>query len=313
MPNAREYFKQAGKRKTLGKFDAETENLYSQAAALNPKYWREYLKYLSHTKPRSDELLHKYEEAIAAQKKPDAELFAAYARILNEMGNRKLALEYHACAKPALFKDYLGINMIVPNNNAGLFAELKNHEKDFEKLIMANKNSFCIVGNSADELGTDNGEKIDRHNLVIRFNNFSNDRKFLKDYGSKTDIWVRSSEGSDVINRDISPFRLIMFSGGNFIHNNKSWKLIRKYAKTKPVGFFPDHLWHELITELKAPPSAGLLALYSIHKLTGTIPATSVYGFSKKTSTRAHYFDEAKPGIRHNWAKEKEILATIIK
>ncbi len=187
---------------------------------------------------------------------------------------------------------------------------------EFAKLVGAHRNSLCIVGNSPCELGSNNGAKIDAYDLVIRFNNFSVEKPFEKDYGTKTNIWVRSSPGSDVKNRDISGFGLIMFSG-NFPHYRGQWKLHKDYAKTKQVEFFPSAIWHELIEQLQAPPSAGLLTLYTIFKQIGPIPRGNIFGFSPgqqiSEESNAHYFDAANPGIRHNWRKEQEILESISK
>jgi len=184
---------------------------------------------------------------------------------------------------------------------------------EFENLIYAHKYSFCIVGNSPAELNSGNGAKIDAHDLIIRFNNFSVQAPFDMDYGARTDIWVRSSPGSDVKNRDISAFKLIMFSG-NF--NNPRWKLLKQYLRHKPVGFFPTSYWHELAEQLKAPPSAGLLTLYTIFKIVGPLPKANIFGFSLKSqlqkSAQAHYFDAAKPETRHNWQKEQEIFETLL-
>lgn len=63
-------------------------------------------------------------------------------------------------------------------------------ESVFEKLLHGKR--IAVVGNGPQEIGRGNGEKIDVHDIVIRFNDFPTGEKFHRDYGAKTDVWVTS-------------------------------------------------------------------------------------------------------------------------
>ena len=79
----------------------------------------------------------------------------------------------------------------------------ENIEKNiFENAIKGK--TVAVIGNGPQEIGKGCGEEIDSHDIIIRFNNF-NIKGFEKDYGSKTDIWVRGFQASKYekgINRD---------------------------------------------------------------------------------------------------------------
>jgi len=61
---------------------------------------------------------------------------------------------------------------------------------------------------------------------------------------------------------------------------------------------------------LQAPPSAGILFLYTQYKLRGRIDKSSVYGFSSGSD---HYFNKkVKVNSRHNWTEEKRLIKSLL-
>ena len=52
--------------------------------------------------------------------------------------------------------------------------------------------TVAIVGNGPYEIGKKLGEEIDAHDVVVRFNNFA-EEKFAADYGVRTDIWSKAT------------------------------------------------------------------------------------------------------------------------
>ena len=94
----------------------------------------------------------------------------------------------------------LAVSMGIGNDkvdiSASAFEQLK-HSQDvrlIEKLVQGK--SVAIVGNGPSEVGKKRGAEIDAHDIVIRFNNYQIDG-YEEDYGSKTDIWIKTS-ASDV-------------------------------------------------------------------------------------------------------------------
>ncbi len=68
------------------------------------------------------------------------------------------------------------------------FETMKKNEGLFEKLV--NSSSFALVGNGPQEKGKGSGERIDSHNLVLRFNSYNLAKEYQADYGKKVDIWA---------------------------------------------------------------------------------------------------------------------------
>ncbi|MCV3376282.1 glycosyltransferase family 29 protein [Campylobacter sp. IFREMER_LSEM_CL2151] len=64
----------------------------------------------------------------------------------------------------------------------------RKNEVELRKYL--HQKRIAVVGNSPCELNKNRGEEIDSHDVVIRFNNFSSNLKFHRDYGVKTNIWV---------------------------------------------------------------------------------------------------------------------------
>lgn len=199
-----------------------------------------------------------------------------------------------------------------------LYKQVEASQKEFVRLVKEANGDVCVVGNSPIELNTGNGENIDSHNLIIRFNNYSTDYPHSKDYGTKTDIWIKSGHYADVKRRDISDYKHIIVSGPNSIHRSPyGADLFKEYVDAgKSVGFFPHSLTTEVISKIEAPPSAGILVLYWLYKLTGPLKRENVYGFSftdQLENKSSHYFSDASSGdfYHHNWKAERKLFDSL--
>lgn len=180
-------------------------------------------------------------------------------------------------------------------------------------------NSFAIVGNAPTELGTNNGSIIDSKDIVIRFNNYNISSEYQVDYGSKTNIWIKSGFYHDIERRDISHYDMVIQSGINPMFRNSSFSDFILDFKMAKIDFtiIPPNIYYELISELKTSPSAGLCILFWIFKIKGKIPRDSVFGFSfgkQKKNSAEHYFinTKSKGFYPHDWEKEAFILEKII-
>jgi hypothetical protein len=172
----------------------------------------------------------------------------------------------------------------------------------FKKLLKRNDFDYCIVGNSPCEVGQKNGEKIDSHKLIFRFNDFSLDQGFQEDYGSKVNIWIRGTNDKLVYTMEqkkelLEDLDLIILRAKD--DRNKKF---RDYCKTNGIKYYVLPLENELelTKDLGRCPSTGLLLLYSIKKVTGGLDRSRVYGFSfcrenrskRKTGGQIHYYNK---------------------
>lgn len=205
---------------------------------------------------------------------------------------------------------------------------------ELKQILKQNELDFCIVGNSPKELGKRNGRRIDGHKVVIRFNDFSTDRRFVTDYGSKTSVWIRGSSDNNMYTLEekkkiLNQFDLIV------IRAKRRWsKNFRSYMDSNDLEYciFPIEYEIELSKKLGFSPSTGMLTLFYIVKNFGKIHRNRVYGFSfckenrgkDKAGQQVHYYnrgDLVNPrsgkvekikktflSSRHNWALEEEFF-----
>lgn len=185
-----------------------------------------------------------------------------------------------------------------------------------------NKNIFegktiAVVGNSGCELGKNKGKEIDSHNIVIRFNSYPEDKKWLNDYGSKTNIWIRNISPDAKQKNDMDRFDYII-QHENIIHrtlDKKNLDLIYKtYSCVKDKYFVvPDELRFELAKKSGIyRPTSGCTILWTLYKLLGSLKGVDVYGFSflsKDYTDIKHYFDNiCKIDINHDMKLEIDLL-----
>ncbi|MFT6989127.1 MAG: hypothetical protein ACJASL_001093 [Paraglaciecola sp.] len=198
-----------------------------------------------------------------------------------------------------------------------IYEKLQAKTGDFERSIKASKFKFCIVGNGPTEVGTMNGNEIDKNTIVIRFNAYSTDFTHRVDYGSKTTIWVKTTHYIEVPRRDDNLFKSVVVSGYNVLHRNPSSIEIALDMPNKSIDFIPNYVYEELIVELEGMPSAGMAILFWIYKLVGPIPNKCVYGFSmgnQEKNKNEHYFTNTKQAgyYSHRWDNEAILLRKII-
>ena len=185
----------------------------------------------------------------------------------------------------------------------------------FIQMILASRNSFCLVGNAPTELNRGKGKIIDAKKLVIRINNYSLD--YPEDYGTKQSIWVRVAN-AEVGCPHARQNDLIIFAANNFATKRKDAAnyFLPLTLMQKEHTVIPSHIFHELIGKLDGLPSTGLATAYWIYKIIGLIPKHFLFGFShleEDANFKAHYFvDSAKAGTHlHQWDKETRIFNQI--
>ncbi len=180
----------------------------------------------------------------------------------------------------------------------------RNSKEDiFEKLVQGK--SVAIVGNGPSEANRGRGAEIDSHDIVIRFNNYAT-AGFERDYGSKTDIWVRGSGGDDIIDRvNADDYKLIMWEADYMhfpIHFNNLDILYRYLSLNNKKCSNFDFETHYSLREASGIsfPSTGLVTVWKIYDLLGKATNhVSLYGFSfqeeNANNSYQHYFKRRDP------------------
>jgi len=197
-------------------------------------------------------------------------------------------------------------------NNA---AALINRVQPFDQLvtdlvkahspgISAEKPNVAVVGNSPALLTKSDGNAIDTADIVVRFNHAALSSANTQHLGQRTDLWVISP--STPLKHKPTGARAIGLSGVMpFLRPSRYWKTL--VPGELPIAEFSTALWYELVKELQAPPSAGLLVLASLRTLIPTARVTR-YGFTEQQGVREqqpnHHGDRQAVSTRHNWERE---------
>ena len=180
-------------------------------------------------------------------------------------------------------------------------------------MIKENSSSICVVGNAGSLLNKSVGELIDKHAVVIRFNNYCSDESLQKQCGKNIDVWVKSPdfhETDKLLDVDVG---WTIISGPDVCYTMSDWSRVKlTLEKGGKVLTPPLTLWQDLVKILKAPPTAGLLIIMWIIQLTGKSDGLSVAGFQSFSDIEQEQYHHSsaahKAGARHNWQEEKRLL-----
>lgn len=199
-------------------------------------------------------------------------------------------------------------------------ARTREQEGRFEALVADRSIRVAVVGNSPVEAGRGHGAEIDGHDLVVRFNNYSDDPIYAADFGRRTDIWVRAGSHAGVWRRTAQNYRWTVFSGPDRRHHGvRAWDVLDVVNGGGHAAFVPTRIATDLAQSLQYAPSAGLLMLYWLKCLRGTLTdgSVSLYGFSlddQPAGEARQYFDKRADAVvkkhvsRHNWEAEARFL-----
>lgn len=297
---------------------------YTPAHSLRPR--KRALAFEWFARGVSEPLLSLQEQALSRTQ--DDALVAEYALNLIELGHQERALDYldsYPGRNNINYSLYLPLAHTVATNRpwaskyseqSRLFAWLEANQQRFELAIRSN--SICIVGNSPIETGRRRGTAIDSHSLIIRFNNFSVDESHQKDYGTKTDAWVRAGS-LDVKDRWVSGLSFVIWEE-DIWHTKLLPETCSQMLACMQAGIAATYIPAQIHQELRqladlATPSAGLVTCYWVYKLLGRLDRESVFGFSMidqgGSEADRHYFKSSPQSNRvlhHDWAKEREML-----
>lgn len=185
----------------------------------------------------------------------------------------------------------------------------------FERLLQDPGTPVCVVGNAPNLAGRNQGQAIDDHDLVIRFNNFRAGGDLTADTGRKTDIWVRTAQAQTLWRRHCANFRCAVIAGHPvYWRSQAGLKVALDAARTGLVHDTIDPLHYSAITtQLGAKPSNGIAVLGWLRALRGSLSGITVLGFSlddQPPGEARRYFTDPprQTPAPHDWSAERALL-----
>lgn len=184
---------------------------------------------------------------------------------------------------------------------------------DFRRklILQAEQKDICVVGNAGVMRDSALGSIIDQHDCVVRFNTFSSAQTDLDDMGEKHTVWV-VTPAFRVEQAPAAFSGSIVLTGPDMQYRMLDWSGLRVFRELElPLLTVSLPVWREMVRELAAPPSAGILFLAWLKSMLGSWAGVSVAGFSALVAAEASYhYTDTKHGasVRHNWAGESVIL-----
>lgn len=168
---------------------------------------------------------------------------------------------------------------------------------------------ICVVGNAGAMRGSGLGQVIDQHGLVVRFNRFRGAESDVADIGERLDVWVVAPGYTGAPPPAV---RWIVVSGPDMRFRRQNWDSLGPALDAGvAVLTTPLPLWRELVAQLQAPPSAGLLFLAWLRALLGSWDGVIAVGFGVSASSNAPYHHAVRRHravARHNWPEERALL-----
>ncbi len=180
----------------------------------------------------------------------------------------------------------------------------------------------AIVGNAGYLADLSQGEEIDRHDLVLRMNNFRVSG-FERSVGSRVDVYMSNFYVPDIdfTNPDIARARWIVSSRPNVFTKPKQDNLDLRYGEHLTDGllrigaktaYAPSLPYIQAVAaQLRDTPTTGMMALLlGIDVLLGRCASLYVTGFSFFEG-KSHYFRDGTTEMsqHHNLSSEKAVLA----
>lgn len=209
--------------------------------------------------------------------------------------------------------------------SAKIYRHIRNNQEELLLERSINNKSIAVVGNSPCAKELNKGSEIDKNDIVIKFNNFSNSEIYQNDYGIKNDIWmiagniIKKNYDNHFANLKIvivaDDIEHCVFSKDfcNFLYeiienNIPITSLNFEYRKTLRCKY---NLIH---------PSTGFQIISYICDNRKIIKDISIYGFSFNDSKEGvkknmfnKYFQERTPFyIIHNYYKESEVISELL-
>lgn len=210
--------------------------------------------------------------------------------------------------------------------SARIYEHIKNNQ---EKLLLEKtlqNRSIAIVGNSPCAIGLNKGSEIDKNDLVIKFNNFSNSGKYQKDYGTRNDIWmIAGNITKKNYDNHFENLKIIIVADDieHCIFTDEFRKFLYEVIVNTQIPITSLSFGYRKTLRNKynlIHPSTGFQIISYICDNRKTIKDLNIYGFSFNDSGEGvkknmfnKYFQKRTPFyIIHNYYKESEILSELL-
>lgn len=177
--------------------------------------------------------------------------------------------------------------------------------------------AMCVVGNARRRDFQATAEEIDAHPVVVRFNRWMPPMPVDGAVGSRNgrgqrgQIWVLSPSADVTLECAPSGCPWVVYSGADPLARLPHWPFVlalREFGAQ--VLTVPLTVWRPLVSELEAPPSAGLLMLAWFKEMTGTWRGIHISGFEPGPGG-GHVLGvrhRLTHGGRHDWQREAALL-----
>jgi hypothetical protein len=175
-------------------------------------------------------------------------------------------------------------------------------------LQVRGEGGVCVVGNGGNLLGAGLGPLIDAQGVVVRFNRFRGTDSAPADIGERVDVWVTAPGFAGPVPAGV-PW--VVVSGADMAFRLQDWRRfaepLRSGAKVLTV---PLEHWRQLVAQLQAPPSAGVLFLAWSRSLLGSWTPLRALGFAGVGAGGPYHHADARhqPAGRHHWPAERTVL-----
>lgn len=170
--------------------------------------------------------------------------------------------------------------------------------------------SIIVVGNAAYPYHADSAEFIDSHDLVFRFNHCFAHSQEPGITGQKISYWVIAPDCQTSLR--LQPEHGCLLSGPEALDWVKTTQRIQKLVGPSDLLHIPLQIWRDLVHQLGAPPSSGLLILYWLFTLVPHDGVIRRIGFSAPeqldTERYHHILPQHQGSTRHEWNMERKLL-----
>jgi hypothetical protein len=170
--------------------------------------------------------------------------------------------------------------------------------------------SIIVVGNAAYSYHTDSAEFIDSHDLVFRFNHCFAQTHEPGVTGQKLSYWVIAPDCQTSLR--LQPEHGCLLSGPEALGWIKTTQRVQQLVGSSDLLHIPLQIWRNLVHQLGAPPSSGLLILYWLFTLVEHEGVIHRIGFSTPEhcdqARYHHILQEHQGSTRHHWNMEWKLL-----